>query len=94
MNFLAILIICGIIGGLVGKILNYRVPDSVAGCIIASCIGAALGYEFLPHFGPILFGFSISPALIGSVIFIIIISTILITRKKNKKHKKDNRRNS
>lgn len=45
MNFLAILIICGIIGGLVGKVLNYRVPDSVAGCI-----GAALGYEFLPHF--------------------------------------------
>ncbi|WP_257784517.1 hypothetical protein [Staphylococcus equorum] len=41
MNFLAILIICGIIGGSVGKILNYRVPDSVAGCIFASCIGAA-----------------------------------------------------
>lgn len=85
MNFLAILIICGIIGGLVGKILNYEVPDSVAGCIIASCIGAALGYEFLPRFGPSVLGIAISPALVGSIICITIISLILIFRKKKKK---------
>ncbi len=88
MNFLVILIICGIIGGLVGRVLNYKAPDSIVGCIIASCVGAALGYKFLPHFGPIVFGFSISPALIGSIIFTLIISIILLIIKK-KTLKKD-----
>lgn len=82
MSLLWTLIVGGIIGWFAGLILGRDVPGGVIGNIIAGIIGAWLGSLILGEWGPELGGFFIIPALIGSVIVVLILSAILGAARK------------
>ncbi|MBB2509029.1 hypothetical protein G5S33_02475 [Staphylococcus cohnii subsp. cohnii] len=82
MGFIIMLIIGGLIGWLAGAILGKDVPFGIIGNIIAGLIGSAIGSKLLGEWGPILGGVPILPALIGSIILILIVS--FITKSLNK----------
>ncbi|MDP4552934.1 GlsB/YeaQ/YmgE family stress response membrane protein [Alkalihalobacillus macyae] len=77
MGFIWSLIIGGIIGWLAGVITGRDVPGGVIGNIIAGFIGAWLGGLILGDWGPDIGGFAIIPAIIGSIILVLIVSFIL-----------------
>ena len=82
MGFIIMIIVGGLIGWLAGAILGKDVPFGIIGNIIAGLIGSAIGSKLLGQWGPILGGVPILPALIGSIILIIIVS--FITKAINK----------
>lgn len=71
------LIVGGIIGWLAGLILGRDLPGGVIGNIIAGFIGAWLGSAILGQWGPELGGFYIIPALIGSIVLVLIVGLIM-----------------
>lgn len=82
------LIIGGIIGWLAGLIPGRDVPGGIIGNIIAGFIGAWLGGLILGDWGPVVGGFAIIPAVIGSIILVLVISFILrkMGQKNNHSH--------
>ena len=76
MGFIWSLIIGGIIGWLAGLILGRDVPGGVIGNIIAGFIGAWIG-SALGGWGPVIGGFYILPALLGAIVFVLILSVVL-----------------
>jgi len=83
MSLIWTLIVGGIIGWFAGLILGRDVPGGIIGNILAGIIGAWLGSMLLGEWGPELGGFFIIPALIGSVIIVLILSLILGTARKS-----------
>ncbi|WP_432370380.1 GlsB/YeaQ/YmgE family stress response membrane protein [Staphylococcus chromogenes] len=77
MGFILMLIVGGLIGWAAGAILGKDIPGGIIGNIIAGLIGSAVGTAIFGHWGPSLGGVYILPALIGSIIFIVILSLIL-----------------
>ena len=77
MGILWSLIIGGLIGWAAGAITGKGVPFGIIGNIIAGFIGANIGTALLGDMGPSVGGFAILPALIGAIIFVLIISFIL-----------------
>ncbi|NNV05081.1 GlsB/YeaQ/YmgE family stress response membrane protein [Geobacillus sp. C56-T2] len=77
MSFLWSLIVGGIIGWLGGLLTGRDIPGGIIGNIIAGFIGAWLGAKLFGNWGPTIGGFDIIPALIGSVIFILLASFII-----------------
>lgn len=71
------LIVGGIIGWLAGLITGREVPGGIIGNIIAGFIGAWLGGLILGNWGPVVGGFVIIPAIIGSIILVLVVSFIL-----------------
>ncbi|MGN7413133.1 GlsB/YeaQ/YmgE family stress response membrane protein [Paenibacillus sp. SAF-068] len=72
MYLIWILIVGGIIGWLSGNLIGRDVPGGVLGNIIAGFVGSWLGYELLGPRGPVVGGFHIIPAIVGSVIALLI----------------------
>ncbi|WP_445613793.1 GlsB/YeaQ/YmgE family stress response membrane protein [Geobacillus sp. YF-1] len=77
MSFLWSLIVGGIIGWLGGLLTGRDIPGGIIGNIIAGFIGAWLGAKLFGNWGPTIGGFDIIPALIGSVILILLASFII-----------------
>lgn len=77
MGFIVMLIVGGLIGWLAGVILGKDIPGGIIGNIIAGLIGSAIGGSLLSDFGPVWGGIAIIPALIGSIILILVVSFIL-----------------
>jgi uncharacterized membrane protein YeaQ/YmgE (transglycosylase-associated protein family) len=77
MEILWMLIVGGIIGWLASLITGRDVPGGIIGNIIAGFIGAWLGGLILGNWGPVLGGFAIIPAIIGSIILVLIVSFIM-----------------
>ncbi|MDF2011244.1 GlsB/YeaQ/YmgE family stress response membrane protein [Priestia megaterium] len=77
MEILWMLIVGGIIGWLAGLITGREVPGGIIGNIIAGFIGAWLGGLILGNWGPVVGGFVIIPAIIGSIILVLVVSFIL-----------------
>ncbi|MBM6602248.1 GlsB/YeaQ/YmgE family stress response membrane protein [Priestia megaterium] len=77
MEILWMLIVGGIIGWLASLITGRDVPGGIIGNIIAGFIGAWLGGLILGNWGPVVGGFAIIPAIIGSIIIVLIVSFIL-----------------
>ena len=71
------LIVGGIIGWLADLITGSDVPGGIIGNIIAGFIGAWLGGLILGDWGPVVGGFAIIPAIIGSIILVLVVSFIL-----------------
>lgn len=74
MGFIMMIIVGGLIGWLAGAILSKNVPFGIIGNIVAGLIGSAIGSKLLGEWGPILGGVPILPALIGSIILILLVS--------------------
>ncbi|MFF2597118.1 GlsB/YeaQ/YmgE family stress response membrane protein [Priestia megaterium] len=77
MEILWMLIVGGIIGWLASLITGRDVPGGIIGNIIAGFVGAWLGGLILGDWGPIIGGFAIIPAIIGSIILVLIVSFIM-----------------
>ncbi|MCM3771222.1 GlsB/YeaQ/YmgE family stress response membrane protein [Priestia aryabhattai] len=88
MEILWMLIVGGIIGWLAGLITGCDVPEGINGNIIAGFIGSWLGGLILGSLGPVIGGFAIIPAIIGSIILVLIVSFLLrkMGQKKNHGH--------
>lgn len=82
------LIVGGIIGWLAGLITGRDVPGGIIGNIIAGLIGSWLGGLVFGDWGPIVGGFAIIPAIIGSIILVLVVSFILrkMGQKNNRSH--------
>ncbi|EPP69837.1 GlsB/YeaQ/YmgE family stress response membrane protein [Staphylococcus epidermidis] len=74
MGFIIMIIVCGLIGWLAGAILSKDVPFGIIVNIVAGLIGSAIGSKLLGEWEPILGGVPILPALIGSIILILLVS--------------------
>ena len=74
------LIISLIVGGLIGwvaeLIMKREVPGGVIGNIVLGFIGSWLGGLLLSDFGPVIQGFAIVPAILGSLLVVFIFSLI------------------
>lgn len=77
MSFLWSLIVGGIIGWLASLIVGRDIPGGVIGNIIAGFVGAWLGTLVLGSWGPRMADFAIIPAIIGSIVLVLILSLIL-----------------
>ncbi|WP_393959511.1 GlsB/YeaQ/YmgE family stress response membrane protein [Priestia megaterium] len=88
MGIIWMLIVGGIIGWLAGLITGRDVPGGIIGNIIAGFIGSWLGSLILGSWGPVVGGFAIIPAIIGSIILVLIVSFALrkMGQKKNHGH--------
>ena len=76
MGLILYLIIGGIIGWFAGLVLGKGLPGGVIGNVVAGIVGAWIGGELLGNWGPKLADFYLIPAIIGALIFVIIISFI------------------
>ena len=74
------LIISLIVGGLIGwvaeLIMKREVPGGVIGNIVLGFIGSWLGGLLLSDFGPVVQGFAIVPAILGSLLVVFIFGLI------------------
>ena len=77
MGLILYLIIGGIIGWFAGIILGKDLPGGVIGNVISGIIGAWIGGRLLGNWGPQLSDFYIIPAIIGALIFVIIVSFVM-----------------
>lgn len=82
MGLILFLILGGIIGWFAGIILGKDMPGGVIGNVIAGVIGAWIGGRLLGNWGPKLADFYIVPAIIGALIFVIIVSFIMKSMRK------------
>jgi uncharacterized membrane protein YeaQ/YmgE (transglycosylase-associated protein family) len=83
MEFIWALIIGGIIGWLAGLIVGRDIPGGVIGNIIAGFVGAWLGTAILGNWGPHVADFAIIPAVIGSVVLVMLLSFIMRAFRKS-----------
>ncbi|MFK4997927.1 GlsB/YeaQ/YmgE family stress response membrane protein [Bacillus sp. N9] len=86
MGFLLYLIVGGIIGWLAGLILGKDIPGGIIGNIIAGIIGAWLGGAIFGNWGPDIAGIAIVPALIGALILVFVLSLILGSMARGRRH--------
>jgi uncharacterized membrane protein YeaQ/YmgE (transglycosylase-associated protein family) len=77
MGLLLYLIIGGIIGWFAGLVLEKDLPGGVVGNVIAGIVGAWIGGRLLGNWGPKLADFYLVPAIIGALIFVIIIGFVM-----------------
>ncbi len=75
MSFIWALIVGGVIGWLAGLIVGRDIPGGIIGNIIAGFVGAWLGTLLLGNWGPIVADFAIIPAIIGAVVFSLLVIT-------------------
>jgi uncharacterized membrane protein YeaQ/YmgE (transglycosylase-associated protein family) len=76
MELLLYLIVGGIIGWLASLIAGNNLPYGIIGNIICGIIGAWLGGMLLGTWGPSLAGIALLPALIGSIVFVLLLRVI------------------
>ncbi|MFD1774975.1 GlsB/YeaQ/YmgE family stress response membrane protein [Paenibacillus rhizophilus] len=76
MHLLWVLIVGGLIGWLSGNLIGRDVPGGIVGNIAAGFVGSWLGTELLGARGPVVGGFYIVPAIIGSILALLIFFAI------------------
>ena len=76
MELLLYLIVGGIIGWLASLIAGNHLPYGIIGNIICGIVGAWMGGMLLGAWGPSLAGISLLPALIGSIVFVLLLRVI------------------
>ncbi|MGG2088982.1 GlsB/YeaQ/YmgE family stress response membrane protein [Priestia aryabhattai] len=86
MEILWMLIVGGIIGWLAGLLTGRDVPEGIIGNIIAGFVGSWLGGLILGSWGPVIGGFAIMPAIIGSIILVLSVSFLLRNMGQKKNH--------
>ncbi|MGU3443576.1 GlsB/YeaQ/YmgE family stress response membrane protein [Bacillus cereus] len=72
MHIIITLLIGGLIGSLANLITGERGPKGIISCILIGFIGSLLGKILIGSWGPTIEGFYIFPALIGSLLLILI----------------------
>lgn len=78
MHILLTLVLGGVIGAIAGWITHKHIPGGIIGNVLIGFVGSVLGRALLGPFGPVWKGFFFLPALLGSVICVLIISLLHI----------------
>jgi uncharacterized membrane protein YeaQ/YmgE (transglycosylase-associated protein family) len=76
LGFIVLLIVAAIVGALGEMIAGVKVPGGWLGSIVAGLVGAWLGGMLL-HFGPIIEGIQIIPAILGAVVFVFLLRLLM-----------------
>ena len=69
---LIIAAICGALGEMIGGV---KIPGGWIGSIVAGLVGAWIG-GMLFHFGPVLGGIQVIPAIVGAILFVLVLRLI------------------
>ena len=69
---LIIAAICGAVGEMIGGV---KMPAGWIGSIVAGLVGAWIGGMLL-HFGPVIGGIQVIPAIIGAILFVLVLRLI------------------
>lgn len=77
-----VLIIGRVIGAVASMIVNRNIPMEWVGNIIGGLLGAWLGESLLGTWGPDVAGMAIFPAIVGSLIVVLLISWALNSFKR------------
>jgi uncharacterized membrane protein YeaQ/YmgE (transglycosylase-associated protein family) len=80
MGLLILLVVAAIAGACGEMIGGAKVPGGWIGSIIAGLVGAWLG-GMLIHFGPVLGGIQIIPAIIGAALFVLVLRLLMGARR-------------
>jgi uncharacterized membrane protein YeaQ/YmgE (transglycosylase-associated protein family) len=72
LGFLILLIVAAIVGAIGEMIAGGKVPGGWLGSILTGLVGAWLG-GMLIHFGPVIGGIQIIPAILGAALFVFLI---------------------
>jgi uncharacterized membrane protein YeaQ/YmgE (transglycosylase-associated protein family) len=75
LGFLILLIVAAIVGAIGEMIAGTKIPGGWIGSILAGLVGAWLG-GLLLHWGPVIGGIQIIPAIIGAAIFVFLIRLV------------------
>lgn len=73
---LIIAAICGAVGEMIGGV---KVPGGWIGSIVVGLVGAWIG-SMLLRFGPVIGGIQVIPAIIGAILFVLVLRLILGAR--------------
>ena len=89
LSFIVMFIVGGILGWLAGLIVGKDIPGGIIGNIIAGIVGSFLGQWIFglfgaENFGPHPGGVHIIPALIGTIVLVLIVSFIVGKLRGNK----------
>ena len=74
MGLIITCIVGGLIGALAGMITGKDFPLGIVGNVIAGLIGSWVGSALFGHWGPEWGGIFILPALLGAIVFILIVT--------------------
>ena len=78
---LLILLVVAAIAGAVGEMIaGAKVPGGWIGSILAGLVGAWIGSALL-HFGPVIGGIQIIPAILGAALFVLVIRLLMNARR-------------
>jgi uncharacterized membrane protein YeaQ/YmgE (transglycosylase-associated protein family) len=75
-GFLILLLVAFVAGAIGEAIAGGKVPGGWVGSIVAGLVGAWLGGMLL-HFGPVIGGIQVIPAIIGAALFVLVLRLIL-----------------
>jgi uncharacterized membrane protein YeaQ/YmgE (transglycosylase-associated protein family) len=79
-GLLVLLIVAAVAGACGEMIAGGKVPGGWIGSILAGLIGAWIG-GMLIHFGPVLGGIQVIPAIIGAALFVLILRLLVGARR-------------
>ena len=83
MSLILYLIVGGVIGWFASLITGRGVPGGVVGNVITGIIGAWIGGNLFGNWGTQLGDFFIVPAIVGALIFVIVVSYVMKSMRKN-----------
>ena len=80
LGLLVLLIVAAVAGACGEMIAGGKVPGGWIGSILAGLVGAWLG-GMLIHFGPVIGGIQVIPAIIGAALFVAVLRLLMNTRR-------------
>ncbi len=76
LGFVVLLIVAFVVGALGEMIGGIKIPGGWVGSIIVGFIGAWIGGALF-HFGPVIGGFQVIPAILGAAILVVALRLVL-----------------
>jgi len=76
LGFVILLIVAAVAGACGELIAGGKVPGGWIGSIVAGLVGAWIG-SMLLHFGPVIGGIQVIPAILGAALFVVVLRLLM-----------------
>jgi uncharacterized membrane protein YeaQ/YmgE (transglycosylase-associated protein family) len=80
LGLVVLLIVAAVVGALGEMIGGVKVPGGWIGSILSGLIGAWIGSAIF-HFGPVIGGIQILPAIVGAILFVLVLRLLMDARR-------------
>ena len=80
LGLLILLVIAALVGAIGEMVAGVKVPGGWIGSILVGFIGAWIG-SMLLHFGPAFGGIQIIPAILGAILFVLVLRLLMGARR-------------